>query len=157
MFFRATHTSYTNGCPPAQLEPLPQSDENGMSNIAGLYIAGDLTGVPFLKFSADTSARSVRHIAADADFPRARQQNNLDPLYFAIFGAGVSGMSAALEAREAGFSFATEKANEPFYTLINFTKGKTIYTYPTAKDRAKLSFSDVLALLRGNDRTSTRP
>ena len=90
--------------------------------------------MPLLKFSADTGARAVRHIAADANFQRSRQQNSLDALYLAIIGAGVSGMSAALEAREAGFSFATEKANEPFYTLANFTKGKTIYTYPTAME-----------------------
>ena len=99
----------------------------------------------------------VRHIAADADFPRARQQNNLDALYLTILGAGISGTSAALEAREEGFLFAIEKANEPFYMLINFTKGKTIYTYPTAKDRAKLFFSDVLALLREDDSTSSKP
>ena len=39
--------------PAGAIEPLPQVDENGMSNIAGLYIVGDLTGVPLLKFSAD--------------------------------------------------------------------------------------------------------
>ena len=72
--------------PAGAVEPLPQVDENGMSNIAGLYIVGDLTGVPLLKFSADTGVRAVRHIAADVDFQRARQQNSLDALYLAIVG-----------------------------------------------------------------------
>ena len=120
--------------PAGAIEPLPQVNENGMSNIAGLYIVGDLTGVPLLKFSADTGARAVRHIAADANFQRARQQDNLDALDLAIVGAGVSGMSAALEARQAGLSFAIAEANEPFSTLINFPKGKPIYTYPTAME-----------------------
>jgi len=120
--------------PAGQVEPLPLVDENGMSTIAGLYIVGDLTGVPLLKFSADTGARAVRHITADADFQRARQQDDRDALDLAIIGAGVSGMAAALEARQAGLSFAIAEANEPFSTLINFPKGKPIYTYPTAME-----------------------
>ena len=105
-----------------------------MSNIAGLYIVGDLTGVPLLKFSADTGARAVRHVVADANFQRAGQQDNSDSLYLAIVGAGVSGMSVALEARQAGLSFTIAETNEPFSTLINFPKGKPIYTYPTAME-----------------------
>ncbi len=122
--------------PAGKIEPLPQVDENGMSSIAGLYIVGDLTGVPLLKFSADTGARAVRHIAADADFQRARQREETGALDIAIVGAGVSGMAAALEARQAGLSFAIVEANEPLSTLINFPKGKPIYTYPTTMEPA---------------------
>ena len=124
--------------PAGQVEPLPQVDENGMSTIAGLYI-GDLTGVPLLKFSADTGARAVRHITADADFQRVHQQDDRDALDLAIIGAGVSGMAAALEARKAGLSFAIAEANEPFSTLINFPKGKPIYIYPTAMEPTEVS------------------
>ena len=113
--------------------------------------------MPLLRFSADTGARAVRHIAANADFLRTCQQDNLDALSLAVVGAGVSDMSAALEARETGFSFAITEANKPFSELINFPKGKLICTYTTDEDRAKLSFSDGLALLRGNDSKSSIP
>src|SRR5205085_1870159 len=48
-----------------------------------------------------------------------------------ILGAGVSGMSAALEAKKNGLRFEILEATEPFSTLVNFPKGKPIYTYPT--------------------------
>src|SRR5207247_10330313 len=46
-------------------------------------------------------------------------------------GAGVSGISAALEARKAGLDFRVLEASEPFSTVVNFPKAKPIYTYPT--------------------------
>ena len=45
--------------PAGVVEKLPRVDEHGQSNVSGLYIVGDLTGIPLLKFSADTGARAV--------------------------------------------------------------------------------------------------
>ena len=83
--------------PAGGVEKLPRVDEHGQSNILGLYIVGDLTGIPLLKFSADTGARAVQHILTDETFLRDKGSDDIVDL--AIIGAGVSGMSAALEAR----------------------------------------------------------
>ena len=120
--------------PAGGVEKLPRVDEHGQSNILGLYIVGDLTGIPLLKFSADTGARAVQHILTDETFLRDKGSDDIVDL--AIIGAGVSGMSAALEARTAGLSFALCEATEPFSTLVNFPKGKPIYTYPTEMEPA---------------------
>ncbi len=120
--------------PAGGVEKLPRVDEHGQSNILGLYIVGDLTGIPLLKFSADTGARAVQHILTDETF--LRDKGSADIVDLAIIGAGVSGMSAALEARTAGLSFALYEATEPFSTLVNFPKGKPIYTYPTEMEPA---------------------
>ncbi len=115
--------------PAGVVEKLPQVDENGLSNIPGLYIVGDLTGIPLLKFSSDSGARAVQHIAADPQFqPR---QGDDDVVDVAIIGAGVSGMAAALAARKAGLRFEVLEATQPFSTVANFPKGKPIFTYPT--------------------------
>jgi thioredoxin reductase len=47
-----------------------------------------------------------------------------------ILGAGVAGMAAAVEARRLGLYFELIEAAEPFATLVNFPKGKPIFTYP---------------------------
>jgi thioredoxin reductase/polyferredoxin len=91
---------------------------------------GDLAGVPLLKFAADTGARAVRHIAADPAFAAARGEGDGSVVDLLILGAGVSGVSAALEARRLGLTSTVLEASEPFSTLVNFPKAKPIYTYP---------------------------
>lgn len=39
-------------------------------------------------------------------------------------------MAAAMEARKQGLDVVVLEAAEPFFTLVNFPKGKPIYTYP---------------------------
>ena len=40
-------------------------------------------------------------------------------------------MAAALEAHRRGMDFRIVEASEPFSTIVNFPKGKPIFTYPT--------------------------
>ena len=115
--------------PAGVVETLPAVGEGGVTNVAGVRIVGDLTGIPLLKFSADSGARAVQAILAEPDFtPGAGGDGVLD---LAIVGGGISGYAAAKEAEEAGLRFALFEAQEPFATIANFPKGKPIYTYPT--------------------------
>lgn len=121
------------GWPAGTVERLPQVDEKGQTNVPGLFIVGDLTGIPLLKFAADSGARAIHRLSSDAHFQQLRR-DNADPatLDVAIIGAGVAGMAAALAARKAGLSCALLEAAEPFSTLVNFPRAKPIYTYPSA-------------------------
>ena len=68
------YTRWLHGRWPAGVvEKLPEVDENGLSNIPGLYIVGDLTGIPLLKFSADSGVRAVQHMVADEPLQKVRQ------------------------------------------------------------------------------------
>ena len=78
--------------PAGTVERLPEVGPDYRSNVPGLYIVGDLTGVPLLKFSAHSGAMAIQDIVADGGFQRDRQSELLDVV---IIGAGVSGMSAA--------------------------------------------------------------
>ncbi|REL34640.1 NAD(P)-binding domain-containing protein [Thalassotalea euphylliae] len=115
--------------PDAKVEKLPVSQANGTTNIPGTYIVGDLTGVPLLKFSADTGAKAVQDILADTSF--SNRKHTAEVADIVIIGGGVSGYSAAISAKEAGLSFKLIEANAPFSTINNFPHGKPIYTYPT--------------------------
>ena len=117
--------------PAGTVEKLPRVNDDGSTDVPGLYIVGDLSGIPLLKFSSDTGARAVQTITDDAKFQRASQQKDDDVYDLVIIGAGVSGMAAAMAAKEKGLRFVLLEANEAFHTISNFPKGKPIYTYPT--------------------------
>ena len=89
------------GWPAGEVEPLPEVGPDGSTAVPGLYVAGDLAGVPLLKFAVDTGARAVRTIAADRGF-QGRDRKNPAVRDLIVVGGGVSGMSAAIEARRQG-------------------------------------------------------
>ncbi len=125
--------------PAGMVERLPEIAADGGTRIPGVYIVGDLSGVPLLKFALDSGARAVEKIAADLNAkPRDPQRDatgptaNADaPLDLLIIGAGVAGMAAAVEAQRRGLRFEVLEAAEPFATLVNFPVRKPIYTYPS--------------------------
>ena len=115
--------------PAGTVEKLPDVREDGTTAVPGVRVVGDLTGVPLLKFSSDTGARAIQRILAEPEFSAGR--GGADVLDVAIVGAGVSGIAAALEAKKNGLTFEVFEATELFSTVVNFPKGKPIYTYPT--------------------------
>ena len=133
-YTRWLHTRW----PAGHVEKLPRTRDDGSTNIPGMYVVGDLRGIPLLKFSSDTGARAVQRIVNDSAFQAERgrgeagriQPGTGDALDLVIIGAGVAGMAAALEARKHGLQFRVYEAAEPFSTIVNFPKAKPIYTYP---------------------------
>ncbi len=117
--------------PAGTVEKLPEVGENGATNIAGVRIVGDLTGIPLLKFSSDTGAKAIHAILAESEFPSERESKDEEVVDIAIIGGGVSGFSAAMEAKKAGLSYVLFESSQAFSTVANFPKAKPIFTYPT--------------------------
>jgi len=121
--------------PAGTVENLPELDADGQTNVRGLYVVGDLAGVPLLKFAADSGTRAVRHLAGE--LRRAAAAGDSPGLVdVAVIGAGVAGMAAALEARQLGLSCTVIESGQPFATIADFPRGKPIYTYPTQMEPA---------------------
>ncbi len=116
--------------PAGQVEKFPEVNQDGTTHIQGIRISGDLTGVPLLKFAADSGAKAVQNILDEPDF-KTRRGSSEEILDLAIVGAGISGIAAAIEAKNAGLKFNVFEAKRPFSTIIDFPKGKPIHTYPT--------------------------
>jgi len=116
--------------PAGVVEKLPVTGENGLTNLPGVRIAGDLSGIPLLKFSSQTATNAVHAILREPDFKK-RDTSQPDVLDLAIIGAGVAGVSAAIEAKKANLRFVVYEATQLFSTVVNFPKAKPIYTYPT--------------------------
>lgn len=119
-YARWLHTRWPSG----RVEKLPVAGEDGSTNVPGLYIAGDLRGIPLLKFAADSGARVIRTIATGLT------GRGGDVTDVAVIGGGIAGMAAAMEARRLGLSCRVFEASEPFSTIVNFPRAKPIFTYP---------------------------
>ena len=138
--------------PAGLVEKLPVVGADGASSAKGIYVVGDLTGIPLLKFAADTGARAIRTIVNDPQFQQRHDNMPADnrriasnPHDVVIIGGGVSGFSAALAAHAQGLNFVLLEAKQAFSTLEDFPKGKPIYTYPTQmQPEGTLSFSDAV-------------
>src|SRR3954452_11064841 len=111
---RYTHWLHTRW-PAGVVEKLPESGELGVTNVPGVRIVGDLTGIPLLKFSSKTGTEAVRAILAEPEFRKSEGRGTKDEvLDLAIIGGGVSGVSAAIEAQRAGLNFKVFEATQPF-------------------------------------------
>jgi thioredoxin reductase/polyferredoxin len=100
---------------------MPEVRPDGTTNLPGVFVVGDLSGIPLLKFASDTGAAAVERVAGGAP------EGELDLL---VIGGGVGGMAAALAAHRKGLRFLVIEASEVFSTIVNFPRRKPIFTYP---------------------------
>lgn len=121
-YTRWLHTQWPHG----KVEKMPAVGEGGSTNIEGVRVVGDLTGAPLLKFSADTGDKAIQAFLDEG--LKAGAAGDFDVV---IVGAGVSGHSAAIEAKKAGLSYVLYESQEAFSTIENFPRKKPIYTYLT--------------------------
>ena len=124
--------------PSGSVEKLPRVDERYRTNVDGVYVVGDLAGIPLLKFSIDSGVKAMRAaaeslgVAGGGDGAPAWDPVGTldDPVPVVILGAGAAGMAAAQEAQSLGVPFRVLEATQRFATIKDFQKGKPIYTYP---------------------------
>ena len=112
--------------PAGTVEPLPEVDGQGRTRLPGVYVVGDLTGRPLLKYAVQTGAEAVRLAARERSLPGPEEEG----LPLVVLGAGVSGLSAALEARRLGIACRIFEARRPLQTVRDYPEGKPIFTYP---------------------------
>ena len=134
------HGQWPSGTP----EKLPVVNADGTTNVPGVYVTGDLTGVPLLKFAADSGAAAVRTVVGESTFQKRKIKDDIYDVL--IIGGGVSGYSAALEAQKEHLKAALIESAQSFSTIENFPQGKPIFTYPTDMEhRGELSLSDEIS------------
>ena len=130
------HTQWPAGKP----ETLPVVSGDGSTNVDGLYVVGDLSGVPLLKLSVNAGVKVVRKLAegdlgsrqqAAGNRQEADEGEGGEVLDIAIVGGGTAGFAAAKEAEAKGLRYLVFESSEPFSTIVNFPKEKPIYKYPT--------------------------
>ena len=130
--------------PKGEVEKYPELDKNGETSVKGIFVMGDLTGIPLLKLAAESGAKLAGYIYKDEAFQKLRNTNkDNDVLDVLIVGAGPSGISAGLEFKKLSYSYKILDATKKFTTIVNFPNGKPIYAEPADYEQeAELKIND---------------
>ncbi len=102
----------------------PRVDESLQArDVPGLYLAGDITGLPLIKNAIMQGRQAVEAIAAD--MPRHDH-----PLDLVVIGAGPAGISAALAAKENGLRCEVVEQGSVAQSIRSFPRGKLVFDQP---------------------------
>ncbi|MFO0616428.1 MAG: NAD(P)-binding domain-containing protein [Polyangiaceae bacterium] len=92
----------------------------------GLFLAGDITGLPLIK-----NAILQGHHAADAALDLVKKSPASDDVFdLCVVGAGPSGISAALRAKERGAAFVVVEQGNVAESIRSFPRGKLVFDQP---------------------------
>jgi thioredoxin reductase/ferredoxin len=103
-------------------------DADGESiDTPGVFVAGDLSGVPLIKNAILQGRRAVDRVADK--LPRgARGRAGIFDV--AIVGAGPAGLSAVLRAQELGLSYVCLEQGTVAQSVRSFPRGKLVFDQP---------------------------
>ena len=117
--------------PAGEVEKYPEIDANGESSEKGIFIIGDLTGIPLLKLAAESGKKIINYILSNSDFRKLKESNNdKEVLDLLIVGAGPGGIAAGIEASKNNLKYKIVESAQKFNTIVNFPKGKPIFAEP---------------------------
>lgn len=126
-------TTCQERCPNGSLvvhDGAPIEDRPGVApslestDVPGLYMAGDLTGMPLIRNAINQGAVAVRSAKASG---RRGAAEDLDLL---VVGAGPAGLSAALQAKQEGLRYAVVEQGELAQSIQSFPRGKLVFDQP---------------------------
>lgn len=103
---------------------LPHVSKEFETNVAGIYIAGELGGMGLIKNAVAQGYQAVNNIAKKID------HTNNNEYDLVIIGAGPAGISASLTAKELGLNFLTIEQDTLGGTVYSFPRKKIIMTSP---------------------------
>jgi thioredoxin reductase/NAD-dependent dihydropyrimidine dehydrogenase PreA subunit len=95
----------------------------------GIFLAGDLTGVPLIRNAIAQGARVAERVAATLVRP-SRSCSDAALVDLAVVGAGPAGLAAALRARELGLSCVVLEQSTIAATIRAFPRAKIVHDPP---------------------------
>ncbi len=112
------------------LHERPLLKKHNESNLAGLYIVGDLAGAPVIKYAMAQGYEVIEHIASLPQAIGGRDRELYDVI---VIGAGAAGLNAALQASERGMRYLLLEKEKIANTIENFPEGKYVYAEPDSQ------------------------
>ncbi len=103
---------------------LPHVDTNFQTNVAGMYIAGELGGMGLIRNAVKQGKLAGEHATKSL---KSGVKAQFDVI---VVGAGPAGLSAALVCAEAKVKYLCIEQNKFGGTIYNFPKQKVVMSYP---------------------------
>jgi len=94
------------------------------SNIPGLYIIGELSGLALIRNAIDHGAKAMTNIHETLDKSHNHEYDVV------IVGAGPSGLTAGLRAKELGLKYLIMDQSEPGGTILQYPRRKLVLVQP---------------------------
>lgn len=107
--------------------PVPKRNERFMTNVAGCYLIGDVSGTPLIKNAANEGADVIKVIADELKESPPEPKADYD---VAIIGIGPAGLSAAVVARGLNLRYVGIEQDRVLATIEAYPKNKYIFFKP---------------------------
>lgn len=108
----------------SQREDIPQLSDHFESNIPGLYIIGELSGLALIKNAITHGVSTINHIH------HSRTDHSNSEFDVVIIGAGPAGLSAGLRAKELGLNYIILDQDKPGGTILQYPRRKLVLVQP---------------------------
>ena len=126
--------TYFATVPPQEI--LPVIDGRFESTVKGLFVVGDVTGLPLVKIAANQGRKVIEGMESAGLFVASEQTEGLD---LVIVGGGPAGISAAIECEKRGVKYVLLERSQLANTVRTFPLGKKVYAEPqTIKNISEL-------------------
>ena len=121
----AKKSSYFATVPPQEI--LPIVDGRYESTVKGLFVVGDVTGLPLVKIAANQGREVVERMEKAGLFSASADAEGLDVV---IVGGGPAGISAAIECEKRDLKYVLLERAQLASTVRTFPQGKKVYAEP---------------------------
>jgi NAD-dependent dihydropyrimidine dehydrogenase PreA subunit len=110
---------------------VPKRDGKFMTNVQGVYLIGDVSGVPLIKNAINEGGGVIDSIVEDLKSAGPRGADELD---LAIVGIGPAGLSAAVLAHQRGLKYVALEQDQVVATIQQtYQAGKYVFFNPADK------------------------
>ncbi len=109
---------------PRQGMEIPFYDDNFQTNVAGLYIVGELGGIGLIKNAVHQGIKGLEHIAS------SRRSKHVADFDVVIVGAGPAGLAAALAAQAKNMRYVVLEQDAIGGAILHYPRQKLVLTSP---------------------------
>ena len=118
-------SGYFATVPPQEILPIINSRFE--SSVKGMFVVGDVTGLPLVKVAANQGRQVIEGMEKSRLFENSSDLEGLD---LVIVGGGPGGISAAIECEKRGLKYVLLERSELANTVRTFPQGKKVYAEP---------------------------